>query len=123
MTEEANLSELLQIRRDKLQKLKEQGKDPFQIEKYEVNAFSMDIKENFEEMEGKTVSIAGRIMAKRTMGKATFIDIQDKQGRIQCYVRQDAIGQEEYERFVTYDIGDIVGIEERFSNAEHGEIS
>jgi lysyl-tRNA synthetase class 2 len=123
MTEEANLSELLQIRRDKLQKLKEQGKDPFQIEKYEVNAFSMDIKENFEEMEGKTVSIAGRIMAKRTMGKATFIDIQDKQGRIQCYVRQDAIGQEEYERFVTYDIGDIVGIEGTVFRTKHGEIS
>ncbi|HHY91449.1 MAG TPA: lysine--tRNA ligase [Clostridiales bacterium] len=123
MAEETNLSELLQVRRDKLQRLKEEGKDPFQIEKYDVNAFSMDIKENFEEMEGKAVSIAGRIMAKRTMGKATFIDIQDKQGRIQCYVRQDAIGQEEYERFVTYDIGDIVGVEGTVFRTKHGEIS
>jgi lysyl-tRNA synthetase class 2 len=123
MDEEINLSEVLQVRRDKLQKLKETGRDPFQIEKYEVSTFSMDIKESFEEMEGKEISIAGRIMAKRGMGKASFIDIQDKQGKIQCYVRQDAIGKEEYEIFKTYDIGDILGIKGSVFQTKHGEIS
>ena len=84
------------------------GRDPFLVESWDVKNYSMDIKNNFDEMEGKVVSCAGRIMAKRQMGKASFIDIQDQQGRIQCYIRQDVITPEEYEIFLTYDIGDIV---------------
>lgn len=118
-----NLSEVLQVRRKKLEDLREKGRDPFKIEKYVVTDYSEDIKENFEEMEGKEVSAAGRIMAKRQMGKASFIDIQDKQGRIQCYVRLDALGEEEYEVFLTYDIGDIVGIKGTVFKTRHGEVS
>ena len=121
---EANeLNELLQIRRDKLKKLQEMGRDPFKIEKFERTAFSTQIKDNFEEFDGKEVKLAGRIMAKRGMGKASFIDIQDKDGRIQSYVRQDAIGDEDYEVFITYDIGDIVGIEGVVFKTKHEEIS
>ncbi len=123
MSTEQNISEVLQVRRDKLQKLRDQGRDPFIAEKYDVDAFSQDIKTNFDAMEGQQVSMAGRIMAKRQMGKASFIDIQDKQGRIQCYVRKDAIGEEEYERFVTYDIGDIVGIKGSVFKTKQNEIS
>ncbi|MCG8483427.1 MAG: lysine--tRNA ligase [Clostridia bacterium] len=123
MSTEQNISEVLQVRRDKLQKLRDQGRDPFIAEKYDVDAFSEDIKANFDAMEGQQVSMAGRIMAKRQMGKASFIDIQDKQGRIQCYVRKDAIGEEEYERFVTYDIGDIVGIKGSVFKTKQNEIS
>ena len=79
-------------------------------EKWDIDAYSIDIKDNFEAMEGKFVSMAGRIMAKRGMGKASFIDIQDKLGRIQCYVRQDALGPDAYDVFLTYDLGDIVGV-------------
>ncbi|SHI95432.1 lysyl-tRNA synthetase, class II [Geosporobacter subterraneus DSM 17957] len=123
MSEELNLSEVLRIRRDKLKKLVEMGRDPFKIEKYKATAFSKDIKENFGAMEGQLVAIAGRIMAKRTMGKAAFLDIQDKQGRIQSYVRQDAIGEEEYDILVTYDIGDIVGIQGTVFKTKQGEVS
>ncbi|MDK2920359.1 MAG: lysyl-tRNA synthetase, class [Candidatus Petromonas sp.] len=123
MTEEQNLNEVLKVRREKLKNLTEMGRDPFKAEKYERTAFSTDIKENFEEYEGKEVSIAGRIMAKRTMGKASFIDILDKDGRIQSYVRKDAIGEEEYEVFTTYDIGDIVGIKGTVFKTKKQEIS
>lgn len=123
MSEEMNLSEVLQVRRDKLKKLREMGRDPYRVERYDANAFSQDIKDNFETMEGKEVSVAGRIMAKRTMGKAAFIDIQDKQGRIQSYVRRDAIGEEEYNIFITYDIGDIVGVRGTVFKTKQGEIS
>jgi len=123
MTEELNLNEILRIRREKLKKLQEMGRDPFKIEKYERTAFSQDIHEKFEEYEGKEVKIAGRIMAKRTMGKATFIDILDKDGRIQSYVRKDAIGEEEYEIFTTYDIGDIVGVKGTVFKTKKEEIS
>lgn len=118
-----SLSEVLQVRRDKLNDLREKGRDPFLVEKYDVTDYSEDIKNRFDEMEGKEVSIAGRIMAKRQMGKASFIDIQDKQGRIQSYLREDAIGEENYEIFVTYDIGDIVGIRGTVFKTKHGEIS
>ncbi|NLK71958.1 MAG: lysine--tRNA ligase, partial [Clostridiales bacterium] len=118
-----SLSEVLQVRRDKLKDLREKGRDPFLVEKYDVTDYSEDIKSRFDEMEGKEVSIAGRIMAKRQMGKASFIDIQDKQGRIQSYLREDAIGAENYEFFVTYDIGDIVGIKGTVFKTKHGEIS
>ena len=96
---EENLNELRRIRREKLKALQEAGRNPFLEEKWEVTAHSMDIKENFDAMEDQEVSCAGRIMAFRNMGKASFIDIQDKQGRIQCYVRRDAIGEEEYDCF------------------------
>lgn len=121
--QEENLSEVLRVRREKLAKLQADGRDPFVVEKYDVSAYSQDIKDNFESYEGKEVSIAGRIMAKRRMGKASFIDIQDKDGRIQSYVRQDAIGDKEYEYFVTYDIGDIVGIKGEVFKTKHGEVS
>lgn len=122
-TEELNLNEQRKIRRDKLAKLIEMGRNPYSIEKWDVDHFSEDIKNNFEEMDGKPVSMAGRIMAKRQMGKASFIDIQDKQGRIQVYVRQDAITPEEYEIFLTYDLGDIIGIKGEIFKTRHGEIS
>lgn len=120
---EESLNELRQVRREKLKKLQEMGRNPFLVETYDVKNHSKDIKDNFDEMEGKEVTCAGRIMAKRQMGKASFIDIQDKQGRIQCYVRQDAITPEEYEIFITYDIGDIVGVVGEVFRTKHGEIS
>ncbi|MDD6042630.1 MAG: lysine--tRNA ligase [Eubacteriaceae bacterium] len=120
---EENLTEQRRIRREKLRKLQEAGRNPFMHETWNVTAHSMDIKENFDAMEDQEVSCAGRIMAFRQMGKASFIDIQDKQGRIQCYVRKDAIGDEEYTWFKTYDIGDIVGVEGTVFKTKHGEVS
>ena len=121
-TEELSLNEMLKIRREKLAKLQEMGKDPFKIEKYDMTHHSNDIKDNFEELEGKTVSIAGRMMSKRIQGKASFINIQDQNGKIQCYVREDRIG-EDYSLFVTYDIGDIIGIKGEVFKTQKGEIS
>jgi len=123
MSTDSNISEVLQVRRTKLQELREKGRDPFIIENYNVTHFSEDIIEQFDTMEGKEISIAGRIMAKRQMGKASFIDIQDKLGRIQCYVRKDALGDEEYDYFITYDIGDILGIKGAVFKTKHGETS
>jgi len=120
---ELNLTEVRRLRRERLEKLKEIGKNPFLIETWDVQHYSEDIKIDFEAFEGKPACLAGRIMAKRQMGKASFIDIQDKQGRIQCYVRQDVITPEEYSIFITYDIGDIVGIEGEVFRTKHGEIS
>ena len=117
------MNELRQVRREKLKKLQDMGRNPFLVETWDVTNYSKDIKDNFDEMEGKGVTCAGRIMAKRQMGKASFIDIQDKQSRIQCYIRQDAITPEEYEVFLTYDIGDIVGIVGEVFKTKHGEIS
>ncbi len=120
---EESLNELRLIRREKLKKLQEMGRNPFLVETWDVKNYSRDIKENFDEMEGKEVTCAGRIMARRQMGKASFIDIQDKQSRIQCYIRQDAITPEEYEIFLTYDIGDIIGVVGEVFRTKHGEIS
>ncbi|MDD2189789.1 MAG: lysine--tRNA ligase [Eubacteriales bacterium] len=120
---EESLNELRLVRREKLKKLQESGRNPFLVETWDVTDYSKDIKDNFDAMEGKTVICAGRIMAKRQMGKASFIDIQDKQSRIQCYIRQDVITPEEYEIFLTYDIGDIVGIVGEVFRTRHGEIS
>ncbi|QAT43568.1 lysine--tRNA ligase [Aminipila luticellarii] len=120
---EEKLNEQRLIRREKLKKLQDMGRNPFLIENWDVTDYSMDIKESFEEMEGKSVSCAGRMMANRHMGKASFIDIQDKLGRIQGYIRQDAITPEEYEIFLTYDIGDIIGVEGEVFKTRHGEIS
>ena len=120
---EETLNEQRRIRREKLKALQEAGRDPFLNETWNVTAHSKDIKDNFEAMEEVEVSVAGRIMAFRNMGKASFIDIQDKQGRIQSYVRKDEIGEEEYKWFKTYDIGDIVGVEGTVFRTKHGEIS
>ncbi len=120
---EENLSEQRQIRREKLKKLREAGRDPYVQENWNVTAHSMDIKENFDAMEDEEVSCAGRIMAFRRMGKMAFVDIQDKQGRIQCVVKKDDIGAEEYDWFKTYDIGDIIGVEGTVFKTKAGEIS
>ena len=118
-----DLTEVLRVRREKLSKLQEMGKDPFVQSRYDRTNYSMDIKNNFEEMEGKVVKIAGRIMSKRLQGKAGFIDIQDQEGRIQCYVRKDRIGEEDYDLFKTYDIGDIIGLEGEVFKTKKEEIS
>ncbi|NLY44243.1 MAG: lysine--tRNA ligase, partial [Clostridiaceae bacterium] len=123
MTEDQNLNEMLKIRREKLKKLREIGRDPFKIEKYKRTAFSKEIKDNYDEYEGKEVSIAGRIMSKRTMGKITFIDVLDRDGKIQVYVKRDILGEEEYDIFVTYDIGDIVGVKGEVFKTKTNEIS
>ncbi|NLM03599.1 MAG: lysine--tRNA ligase [Clostridiales bacterium] len=122
-TGENNLNELLQIRRDKLKHLKEIGKDPFKIEKVHVSHHSKEIIENFDEMEGQKITIAGRIMAKRGHGKTSFINIQDRDGRIQGYVRKDAIGEEDYELFKDFDIGDIIELTGTVFKTQKGEIS
>ena len=118
-----DISEQRQIRREKLKELRAMGRDPYVIETYDVTAHSRDIKENFEAMEGEEVACAGRIMAFRKMGKVSFIDLQDKQGRIQCFVARDNITAEEYKIFKTYDIGDIVGIKGEVFCTKVGEIS
>lgn len=106
-----NLSEVLQVRRDKLKDLQEMGRDPFKISKYEVSHHSDEVISNYDSLEGQRVSLAGRIMSKRVMGKASFMHLQDQNGRIQAYVKRDDIGVDEYKLFKTYDLGDIVGIE------------
>lgn len=122
MTNE-ELSEVLQVRRDKLANLQEMGRDPFKESRYDRTHYSVQVKEGFEALEGETVKIAGRMMSKRIQGKAGFIDIQDAEGRIQSYVRKDRLGDEEYTIFKTYDIGDIVGIEGEVFITKRGEIS
>ena len=117
------LNELLQIRRDKLAKLQSEGKDPFTITKYEVTAYSQTTKANFEAMENQPVSMAGRIMSMRDMGKASFADLQDKEGRIQMYVKVDELGADGYEQFKKFDIGDIVGVKGFVFRTRRGEIS
>lgn len=120
---EEKLTEQRVIRREKLKKLQEMGRNPFLHESWDVTAHSMQIKDNFDKMEGTKVSVAGRIMRNRIMGKAAFIDIQDGKGRIQIHVKRDAIGEEEYKIFKTYDIGDIVGITGEIFKTGTGEIS
>ena len=120
---EQDIHQLLKVRREKLAALQEAGRDPFQITKYDVTNHSTDIKEHFEEMEGKTVRVAGRIMSKRVMGKASFCNVQDLPGNIQCYVARDNIGEEAYADFKKYDVGDIVGIEGEVFKTKTGEIS
>ena len=120
---EPSLSELLQIRRDKLTELQKAGKDPFAITRYDVTHLSSEVKENFEQMEGQTVRLAGRLMSKRGMGKAVFSDLQDGAGRIQLYVRIDDVGEEALAAFKKYDIGDIVGVEGEVFRTKRGEIS
>ena len=121
--EQEDISELLKIRRAKLAELQENGKDPFQIMKYDVSNHSSDILKDFESFEGKLVSIAGRIMSKRVMGKASFINIRDLGGDIQAYVKRDEVGEEPYAEFKKFDIGDIIGIEGEVFKTHTGEIS
>ena len=121
--QEQNLSQLLQIRRDKLKELQGGGRDPFQITKYEVTHDSAAIKADFDAMEGSQVSLAGRLMSKRGMGKVSFCDLQDKSGRIQLYARRDEMDGEEYDRFKKLDIGDIVGVRGIVFRTQRGEMS
>ena len=118
-----NTNELLQIRRDKLAELQAAGKDPFVITKYDVTHHSSDIKDNFDGLEGKEVSVAGRMMSKRVMGKASFCHVQDLKGMIQCYVARDAIGEEAYKDFKKMDIGDIIGVTGTVFRTKTGETS
>lgn len=120
---EEDLNQLLKVRRDKLAELQEAGKDPFKITKYDVTVHSSDIKEHYEEWEGKEVSVAGRMMSKRVMGKASFCNVQDLKGNIQTYVARDSIGEESYKDFKKLDIGDIVGIKGTAFTTKTGEIS
>ena len=118
-----DLSEILQIRRDKLSELQAAGKDPFLITKYDATHHTSDIKDSFDELEGKRVSIAGRLMSKRIMGKASFCNIQDLKGNIQAYVARDFVGEEAYKDFKKFDIGDIVGIKGNVFRTKTGEVS
>ncbi len=118
-----DLNQLLKVRREKLATLQENGKNPFEVMKYDVTHHSMDIKDHFDALEGQTVRVAGRIMLKRVMGKASFCNIQDLKGDIQSYVARDAIGEDVYADFKKYDIGDIVGIEGEVFRTQKGEIS
>ncbi|MCI5648747.1 MAG: lysine--tRNA ligase [Fusicatenibacter sp.] len=122
-TQEQDINHLLKVRREKLAELQENGKNPFEITRYDVTHHSMEIKENFEELEEKEVSVAGRMMSKRVMGKASFCNIQDLQGTIQCYVARDNIGEESYKEFKKMDIGDIIGVKGTVFKTKTGEIS
>lgn len=118
-----DINQLLKVRREKLSALQEAGKDPFQITKYDVTHHSQEIRDGFDALEGKKVSVAGRVMSKRVMGKASFCNVQDLQGDIQVYVARDNIGEEPYADFKKYDVGDIVGIEGEVFKTKTGEIS
>ena len=121
--QEQDLSQVLKVRRDKLAALQKEGKDPFQQTKFTVSHHAQEIKEHFDEMEGQTVTIAGRLMSKRGMGKVSFCDMQDKSGRIQLYARKDEMDEAEYNTFKKYDIGDIVGVEGEVFRTQRGEMS
>ena len=123
IVQEQDLNQLRKVRREKLADLQANGKDPFVITKFDQTHHSMEIKDNFDEMEGKTVTIAGRMMSKRVMGKASFCGVQDLQGNIQSYVARDCVGEEAYKDFKKMDIGDIVGITGEVFRTKMGEIS
>ena len=121
--QQVDVKQLLKVRREKLADLQQREKDPFQITKYDVTHHSVEIKEHFDAMEGKTVSVAGRMMLKRVMGKASFCNVQDRDGNIQAYVARDNIGEDSYKDFKKMDIGDIVGIRGEIFKTKTGEIS
>ena len=121
--QEPDLNQLLKVRREKLAELQASGKDPFQITKYDVTVHSTDVKDNYSEWEGKEVSVAGRMMSKRVMGKASFCNVQDLEGNIQCYVARDDLGEEAYKDFKRMDIGDLVGVKGIVFTTKMGEIS
>ena len=120
---EVSVGDQIKVRREKLAALQAEGRDPFQLTKFVVTAGAQEIKEHFDEMEGKSVSIAGRLMSKRGMGKVSFCDLQDKTGRIQLYARKDEMDEEDYNRFKKYDIGDIVGVDGEVFRTQRGEMS
>ena len=122
-TEEERLHEQVKVRRDKLAALCEAGKNPYEITKYDWDTKTAEIRERFEELEGKTVRIAGRMMSRRVMGKASFMDLQDSTGRLQVYVRRDDVGEEDYADFKKWDIGDVLGVEGTVFRTQKGEIS
>ena len=121
--EELDINHLMQIRLDKLKELQQAGKNPFEITKYDRTEFSKDIKDNYEQYENKDVSVAGRIMAKRIMGKASFCTIQDSTGKIQSYISINDLGEESYKAFKTFDIGDIIGLKGFVFKTKTEEIS
>lgn len=121
--QQQDVNQLLQVRRDKLREMQDSGNDPFQITKYDVSSHSMDIKDHYDQMEDQKVSIAGRMMFKRVMGKASFCNVQDLQGTIQCYVARDSVGEDSYKAFKKYDIGDIIGVCGEVFKTKTGEIS
>ena len=121
--QELDMNQLMKVRKEKLDKLRQEGKDPYKITKFNRTHLSQEIKDNFEELEGKDVTIAGRIMAKRIMGKASFCHIQDSTGKIQSYVSINDLGEESYKAFKEDDIGDIVGITGFVFKTRTGEIS
>ncbi|SHJ88570.1 lysyl-tRNA synthetase, class II [Dethiosulfatibacter aminovorans DSM 17477] len=123
MSDIENLNELRMIKREKLENFVKEGKDPFKIEKYEVTHKSKFIKDNYEEMEGKAVSCAGRIMSKRGQGKVGFYDLQDSEGRIQVFAKKDLLGEDEYNTLKTHDIGDIIGVKGEIFKTKMGEVS
>lgn len=118
-----DINQLLKVRRQKLSVLQEAGKDPFQITKYDVTHHSLEIRDHFDTLEGREVSIAGRVMSKRVMGKASFCNVQDLQGDIQVYVARDSVGEDSYADFKKYDVGDIAGVEGTVFKTKTGEIS
>ncbi len=121
--QQQDINQLLKVRREKLSALQEAGKDPFQITKYDVTHHSQDVKDNFDALEGQRVTIAGRMMFKRIMGKASFCNIQDLKGSIQCYIARDSIGEQPYADFKKYDVGDILGISGEVFRTKTGEMS
>ena len=121
--QEQDLNQLRKVRREKLAELQQNGKDPFVITKYEQTHHSQDVKDNFDELEGKQVSVAGRMMSKRVMGKASFCNVQDLKGNIQSYVARDSVGEENYKEFKKLDVGDIIGIEGEVFRTKTGEMS
>ena len=121
--EQQDLGELLQIRRDKLKALQDEGRDPFQITKFDVTHHAQEIKDDFDALEGTVIRVAGRLMSKRGMGKVSFCDMQDKSGRIQIYARKDEMDEDTYNRFKKYDIGDIVGVVGEVFRTQRGEMS
>jgi len=118
-----DLNQILKVRREKLQELQDAGENPFEETVYNQEVHTTDIKENFEEMDGKTVSVAGRLMSKRVMGKASFFDLKDREGRIQLYVTRDDLGEDEYKKFKRLDIGDIIGLTGEVFKTHMGEVS
>ena len=118
-----DLSEILRVRREKLSNLQNEGRDPFQETKFVVSYHAQEIKDSFDALEGQEVTVAGRLMSKRGMGKVSFCDLQDKSGRIQLYARKDEMDEEDYNRFKKYDIGDIVGVKGEVFRTQRGEMS
>ena len=122
-TPELSVGDQIKVRREKLAQLQAEGRDPFQLTKFVCTSSAQQIRDHFDELEGQPVSIAGRMMSKRGMGKVSFCDLQDKTGRIQLYARKDEMDEADYDRFKKYDIGDIVGIDGEVFRTQRGEMS